>query len=140
MTTSDNGRAIRQAACTCGELTMPCEGEPVRVSICHCLACQRRTGSAFGVQARYHRDQVGAVAGQPARFVRVGDAGSHITYHFCRTCGATLYWEIDALADFVAIPVGAFAESGFPPPTASVYEARKHGWVALPECIVDHWD
>ncbi|MFN2470768.1 MAG: aldehyde-activating protein, partial [Gaiellaceae bacterium] len=35
----------RHAACSCGQLRLTVEGEPVRVSICHCLACQRRTGS-----------------------------------------------------------------------------------------------
>ena len=44
---------IRIASCSCGQLTAQVEGEPVRVSICHCLACQRRTGSPFGEQARF---------------------------------------------------------------------------------------
>lgn len=43
----------RIASCSCGQLTARVTGEPVRVSICHCLACQRRTGSVFGVQARF---------------------------------------------------------------------------------------
>jgi hypothetical protein len=45
--------STRHAACSCEQLRLTVEGEPVRVSIiCHCLACQRRTGSVFGVQAR----------------------------------------------------------------------------------------
>ena len=44
----------RDASCSCGQLHLTCEGEPVRISVCHCLACQQRTGSAFGVQARHH--------------------------------------------------------------------------------------
>ena len=43
--------ATRVAACHCGQLHLAVEGEPFAVSICHCLACQRRTGSAFGMQA-----------------------------------------------------------------------------------------
>ncbi|MGH2892702.1 MAG: GFA family protein, partial [Solirubrobacteraceae bacterium] len=45
--------ATREAACSCGQLTVQVSGDPVRVSVCHCLACQRRTGSAFGYQARW---------------------------------------------------------------------------------------
>ena len=48
----------RLASCSCGQLTARAVGEPVRVSICHCLACQRRTGSVFGEQARFRRDNV----------------------------------------------------------------------------------
>ena len=44
---------IRKAACCCGQLRAVCQDEPVRISVCHCLDCQRRTGSAFGFQARY---------------------------------------------------------------------------------------
>jgi hypothetical protein len=40
--------ATRTAACNCGQLCITCEGEPVRVSMCHCLECQRRTGAVFG--------------------------------------------------------------------------------------------
>ena len=43
----------RQASCSCEQLRLSAEGEPVRISVCHCLACQRRTGSAFGFQARF---------------------------------------------------------------------------------------
>ena len=35
------------AECSCGQLQVDADGDPVRISMCHCLACQRRTGSAF---------------------------------------------------------------------------------------------
>ena len=50
--------ATREAACHCGQLRLEVEGEPFAVSICNCLACQRRTGSAFGMQAGFKADQV----------------------------------------------------------------------------------
>ena len=59
-----------RASCGCGQLQLACEGEPVRISMCHCLACQRRTGSVFGVQARFPRDQVTVVEGRSAQFSR----------------------------------------------------------------------
>jgi hypothetical protein len=50
--------ADREAACHCGRLRLEVDGEPFAVSICNCLACQRRTGSAFGMQAAFKADQV----------------------------------------------------------------------------------
>jgi hypothetical protein len=47
-----------EAACSCGQLRLICQDDPVRVSMCHCLECQRRTGSTFGVQAWFMREQV----------------------------------------------------------------------------------
>jgi hypothetical protein len=123
--------SIRTASCSCGQLTAQVVGEPVRVSICHCLACQRRTGSVFGEQARFPRGNV-TVSGASTEYVRVGDEGSRMKFHFCPTCGSTVYYEADDLDAFLAIPVGAFADPDFPAPRVSVYEARKHRWVTVP--------
>lgn len=120
------------AACSCGQLTAQVTGEPVRISICHCLACQRRTGGPFAQQARYHRKDV-TVSGKTTEYIRVGDEGPGARFHFCPTCGTTVYYEPLGMPDFVAIPIGAFADPTFPPPSVSVYEERKHGWVVVPE-------
>jgi hypothetical protein len=88
----------------------------------------------FGAQARFQRESV-KISGQSRQYVRVGDAGSRIAFHFCPECGSTVYWILEAPAQHVAIPVGAFAEPGFPPPVFSVYEERMHPWVRMPEDI-----
>ena len=125
---------LRVASCSCGQLQARTAAEPIRVSVCHCLACQRRTGSVFGAQARFPREAV-TVTGESNKYVRVGDEGTRITFHFCPMCGATVYYPIGAAEEFVAIPVGAFADPSFPAPTVSVYEERMHSWVAMPQGI-----
>jgi len=122
------------ASCSCGQLTAIARGEPGRISVCHCLSCQKRTGSAFGVQARFPEDVV-SVEGRSTQFARTGDDGTTARFHFCPECGATVYYLMDAMPGFVAIPVGAFADPTFPPPFVSVYGIRKHPWVQLPEGI-----
>lgn len=124
--------ADRLASCSCGQLTAQVVGEPLRVSICHCMAYQRRTGSVFGEQARFRHENV-SLSGRSTPYVRVGDEGSRVTFHFCPHCGATVYYEPEGLEEFLAIPVGAFADPSFPAPSVSVYEERMHGWVVPPE-------
>ena len=102
------------------------------MGVCHCLACQRRTGSVFGAQARFRRASV-EISGQSTQYVRIGDEGSKATFSFCPACGATVHYQTEGSEDSIAIPVGAFAEPGFPEPTVSVYEERKHAWVTMPE-------
>lgn len=121
----------RFASCSCGQLTATVIDEPVRISICHCLACQRRTGSVFGQQARFRREDV-SLAGTSSEYVRVGDEGTQVKFHFCPRCGATVYYEPEGLEEFLAIPVGAFADPNFPAPRFSVYEERMHTWVVPP--------
>jgi hypothetical protein len=109
----------------------------VRVSVCHCLACQRRTGSAFGVQARFPSDRV-RVSGRAREYVRISDAGEARTFSFCPDCGATVYYVLSTAPDLVAVPVGALADPSFPAPQFSVWEARKHPWVSLPVDVEHH--
>lgn len=129
----------RRAFCSCGQLQLVCAGEPVRVSMCHCLACQRRTGSVYGVQARFRREDI-SIEGRFTQYVRVADSGNSVTFHFCPECGATVYWELSALPGFVGVAVGAFADPSFPAPKISVYEQRRHPWALPSELDLEHMD
>ena len=100
----------RTATCSCGQLRAITTGEPIRVSVCHCHACQRRTGSVFGAQARFDRAHV-VREGEGRDWTRVGDSGTPITFTFCPTCGATVWYVVAGHEDVVAIPVGAFADA-----------------------------
>jgi hypothetical protein len=122
----------RRAACNCGQLQLICEGEPARISICHCLACQRRTGAAFGYQAWFERPKITAISGRSTEFKRVADSGKSVTSRFCPVCGSTVYWEAELFPGLIAVAVGAFADPAFPPPKHSVWERRRHAWVETP--------
>jgi hypothetical protein len=125
----------RTASCCCGQLTVITMGEPVRVSVCHCVACQQRTGSVFAAQARFARDSV-EIRGESSQYVRIGDEGSRVTFSFCPTCGSTVHYSVEGFdVTTIAIPVGAFADPTFPGPAVSVYEERMHPWVILPPTI-----
>jgi len=121
----------RRAECSCGQLSATCSGEPVRIAVCHCLACKRKTGSAFGFGAVFRENEV-LIEGPATQFVRIGDEGCHITQNFCPNCGATAFWTIDKLPGVVAVSAGCFADLSFPPPSVSVYhESRRFPWVEI---------
>jgi hypothetical protein len=99
--------------------------------VCHCLACKRKTGSAFGFGAWFRQEDV-LTEGQATEFVRVGDDGNRITNRFCPKCGTTVLWSIDAIPGTVAVSAGAFADLSFPPPSVSVYhQSRRYPWVEI---------
>jgi hypothetical protein len=103
------------AACVCEQLTVSCSGDPAQVSLCHCLACQRRTGSTYGIAAFYPRENVRMA----------GDATE-----YTRQCGSTVYWEPRRKPEMVAVAVGAFADPAFPAPSQAVYAEHRHSWVS----------
>lgn len=127
----------RVATCRCGRLKAECTGDPVRVSVCHCLECQKRTGSAFAAQARWPDAQV-RLTGEFKEWSRTGDSGGRATYRFCSNCGSTVAYVVSGMPGVIAIPMGAFADPKFPSPRFSVYEERKHAWVAVLGDDIEH--
>ena len=119
---------MREATCSCGRLRIACDGEPDIVSLCHCLDCQRRTGSAFGVQAWFAEDRVSLPNGEIERHTSVADSGGSVHYGFCRSCGSTVFWRADKQPGKIAVAVGAFADPTFPAPARSIWERRQHPW------------
>jgi len=91
VTDNDSPHApTRRATCACGQLAIECVGEPVRVSVCHCLDCKRRSGSAFATQARFPNDRV-TISGQSKQWTRTGDEGGKGVMDFCPDCGSRLW-------------------------------------------------
>lgn len=122
----------RVASCACGALQAACEGEPTKVSLCHCRSCQRRTGSLFSIAAFFRREQV-QTEGRSDTYNRDSASGKPVTFHFCPTCGANVFWEPQRMPHLIAVGVGAFADPEFPQPEQAVWAAEGHGWLKLPD-------
>ena len=136
---------VRHAACHCGQLRLEVTGEPMAVSICNCLACQRRTGSAFGMQAGFRPNQV-QISGSYKDYSRISDQADrkeHV-FHFCPECGSQVFYTEPTEPDLIVVAVGSFADPTFPPPTESGYDSRRHPWIGLPNTVVrfapEAWD
>jgi len=128
----------RTASCRCGQLKATASGEPVRVSVCHCLDCQKRTGSAFSAQARWPEEQV-KIEGNSKSWTHRADSGNRISHHFCPDCGSTVHYRIEGKFDgLVAIPLGAFDDPYILKPSFSVWEERKHDWLEVSGEDVEH--
>jgi len=119
----------RTASCVCGQLSITV-GETTGTGICHCLNCQRRTGSVFATLAGFPPPWT--VTGIATEYVHAGDQGSKARFRFCPVCGTNLFHTPEGGADIVLVAVGGFADPTFPPPQDSVYTSRRHAWVTLP--------
>jgi hypothetical protein len=126
----------RTASCSCGQLRIEVRGDPRAVGVCHCLACQQRTGSVFATLAAFRAPY--EVTGRATEYVRTGDQGARFRFRFCPVCGSTVFHTEEGHAESVSVAVGAFADPSFPAPQASVYDCRRHPWVTLPEGVTVH--
>jgi len=118
----------RVATCACGQFRVSCTGDPVSVALCHCLDCQKRTGSVYGIAAFFAREHV-EQRGEFRTYRRGSDSGSAVNFHFCPHCGSTVCWEPERKPDAIGVAVGSFADPAFPPPSRAVYDERRHAWV-----------
>jgi hypothetical protein len=127
----------RTAECHCGQLQVVAAGEPERIYLCHCKACQRRTGTAFHFGTGWPKARV-RIAGEYKVYERGADSGSKIRFFFCPDCGSSLYWESDRNPQGCGIAGGAFPPGSLPPPTSAVFEEDMHDWLGLPTVIEHH--
>ncbi len=125
----------RMASCHCGDLELRCEGEPRKISLCHCRDCQRRSGSPFSIAVFYERERVSVSRGDSRTFERPSASGYPVLFHFCGRCGANIYWEPQRLPALIGVAVGAFADPDFPPPQQAVWAKDRHSWIALPDGV-----
>ena len=120
----------RTASCCCGQLRIEVHGEPRGIGLCHCLECQRRTGSVFAALASFAAPFT--VTGTATEYERAGDQGARFVFRFCPVCGSTVFHTEVGVEGSVGVAVGAFGDPTFPPPQVSVYDCRRHPWVQLP--------
>jgi hypothetical protein len=88
----------RIAKCSCGALRATTSGEPLLVALCHCRACQQRTGAVAASVAGFAKAQV-IIEGQTKIFDRHGESGRRVRFYFCPNCGTSLYWEAEGRPD-----------------------------------------
>ncbi|QMW21732.1 GFA family protein [Sandaracinobacteroides saxicola] len=119
------------AECSCGALRATVPAHSPAVVACHCRACQKRSGSPFGVGAYFAEADVVTV-GEARHFARPTASGGVFDQWFCPRCGATIWFRASLRPGMIGIPVGAFADPDAPPPLRSVWEESAHPWVQVP--------
>ncbi|RPF70614.1 GFA family protein [Aurantiacibacter spongiae] len=127
-----------EARCQCGGLSATIADDARAMTVlCHCLDCQRLSGSAFGVMAYYPREAV-VLRGPSREYTRTTDDGNGFASGFCPHCGSTVYAFPGKYPDMIGISLGALADPAFPRPARSVYERSRHDWVHLPADMPRH--
>ena len=121
---------VRKATCRCGTLKVSVKGPPLRISVCHCLPCKARTGSAFSWNAHFPEGQI-ETEGEAQSWTRTSESGRWCTYYFCASCGSTAWYRIEARPGIVTVPAGNFADPDFGEPAYSGFGERRCLWLRL---------
>lgn len=113
--------------CACGRIRFTAQGAPRFAFICHCRACQRRSGTGHAAQAAVDRDSF-SQTGSPGAWTRDSDSGHRVTHHFCRDCGSPLYNTMTRGPGIAMIDWGALDDPPSVAPDRVFEELNAAGW------------
>jgi hypothetical protein len=124
----------REGGCACGAVRYRLASEPLFVHCCHCLNCQRQTGSAFAVNLLIETDRVELLAGEPQPVDVPRDDGSAQTIYRCPTCQVAVFsrYTHDGLR---FVRGGTLDDPTGVTPDVHIYTRSKVGWVTLPDSV-----
>jgi hypothetical protein len=101
--------AEHTGGCVCGAIRFKATGEPLRITICHCTWCQRRTGTAFGTEVVFDSNQVEISGEGINRYRHISDESQRwLDIEFCGRCGSNLGFTLEAASGLRTLPAGAF--------------------------------
>jgi len=99
----------KTGGCVCGSIRFRTIAEPLRITICHCTWCQRRTGTAFGTEVVFESGQVEMTGPGVTRYRHTSDgSGRWLDIEFCGKCGSNLGFTLEAAPGVRTLPAGAF--------------------------------
>ena len=81
----------REGGCACGAVRYRLTSDPLFVHCCHCLNCQRQTGSAFVINLLIEADRLELLAGEPQPVDVPRDDGSMQRIFRCPTCQVAVF-------------------------------------------------
>jgi len=124
--------AQREGGCSCGAVRYRLTTDPLFVHCCHCLNCQRQTGSAFVVNLLIESDRVELVAGAPQTVDVPRDDGSKQKIYRCPECQVAVFSDYGR-PEVLFVRAGTLDDPAGVRPDVHIYTRSKVGWIALPD-------
>jgi hypothetical protein len=121
-----------EGGCACGAVRYRLTSNPMFVHCCHCLDCQRQTGSAFVLNALIETARVEVLGAEPARVEMPTESGRPHGIYRCAECGTAVWSEYGGLATVRFVRVGTLDDPRALAPDVHIYTRSKQPWLALP--------
>jgi hypothetical protein len=124
----------REGGCACGAVRYRLTSDPLFVHCCHCLNCQRQTGSAFVVNLLIEADRVELLAADPLPVEVPRDDGSAQTIFRCPTCQVAVFSNYGR-PEVRFVRAGTLDDPSRVTPDVHIFTRSKVGWITLPESV-----
>jgi hypothetical protein len=117
--------------CLCGAVRYELDGEPIFSGHCHCVDCQKATGTGHVSVVALPSPAV-KVTGQTKPFTVKGDSGKDYARNFCPNCGSLVFGVADAMPGVTMITAGTLDDPSIFTPQMSIYTRSRHAWDHMP--------
>ena len=134
MSRRNNEGGPLEGGCSCGAVRYRLTSDPLFTHCCHCLNCQRQTGSAFVINLLIEADRVELLAGEPQPVEVPRDDGNPQRIFRCPTCQVAVYSEYGR-PEVLFVRAGTLDDPSSVAPDAHIYTRSKLSWVTLPESV-----
>ena len=124
----------REGGCACGAVRYRLASEPLFVHCCHCLNCQRQTGSAFVINLLIETDRVHVLAGEPQPVDVPRDDGSRQRIFRCPTCQVAVFSQY-TYPEVRFVRGGTLDDPRGVTPDVHIFTKSKVDWVTLPDSV-----
>jgi hypothetical protein len=123
-----------EGGCSCGEVRYRLTSAPLFVHCCHCLNCQRQTGSAFVINVLIETDRVELLTGEPHAVDVPRDDGSKQRIFRCPTCQIALFSQYTR-PEIRFVRAGTLDDPSQVEPDVHIFTRSKVPWVTLPDDV-----
>lgn len=122
-----------EGSCLCGQVKYRLTAEPGEFGYCHCISCQKASGSAHAANAAVDRGSFQLVRGGTA--IREFESSPGKFRAFCTNCGSPLYAYLSVSPEVLRIRLGSLDTPFFKQPQAHTWVSEKAHWEPLSDDI-----
>ena len=124
----------REGGCACGAVRYRLTSDPLFTNCCHCLNCQRQTGSAFVVNLLIEAGRVELLAGDPHPVDVRRDGGGTQRIFRCPTCQVAVFSQYGG-PEVRFVRGGTLDDPSSVAPDVHIFTRSKLPWIMLPNSV-----
>ena len=124
-----------EGGCSCGAVRYRLTSAPMIVHCCHCLDCQRQTGSAFVINALIETDRIERLSGEPEPVSMPTDSGRPHHIYRCPKCQTAVWSDYGGRPALRFVRVGTLDEPSALSPDVHIFTRSKLPWLRLPDDV-----
>ena len=119
----------------CGNVKYTSASAPAMTAVCHCIDCQKQSGSALSINVGLPEDEI-SFTGELKLVVTSGiESGKKINRYFCPNCGSPLYSAAEVMPGMIFLKAGTLDDTSWVKPDMNFWCATAQPWVSIDESL-----